>query len=73
MSGDGRGARAVRQLFAVAWELNNSETAFVLPADAADHDVQVRFFAPTTEVPTCGHDRFLNVHAANPRLRATRD
>ncbi len=43
------------QMLAVARELNNSETAFVLPADAPDHDVRVRFFTPTTEVPTCGH------------------
>ncbi|MFI9817634.1 PhzF family phenazine biosynthesis isomerase [Saccharothrix variisporea] len=42
-------------MLAVARELNNSETAFVLPADAADHDVRVRFFTPTVEVPTCGH------------------
>jgi PhzF family phenazine biosynthesis protein len=43
------------EMLAVARELNNSETAFVLAADAADHDVRVRFFTPTTEVPTCGH------------------
>lgn len=43
------------QMLAVARELNNSETAFVLPADGPDHDVRVRFFTPTTEVPTCGH------------------
>ncbi|MFJ8670176.1 PhzF family phenazine biosynthesis isomerase [Streptomyces sp. NPDC093600] len=43
------------EMLAVARELNNSETAFVLPPDAADHDVRVRFFTPTTEVPTCGH------------------
>ncbi|MFD3533019.1 PhzF family phenazine biosynthesis isomerase [Streptomyces sp. NPDC058664] len=42
-------------MLAVARELNNSETAFVLPADDADHDVRVRFFTPTTEVPSCGH------------------
>ncbi|MCX4672194.1 PhzF family phenazine biosynthesis isomerase [Streptomyces sp. NBC_01381] len=42
-------------MLAVARELNNSETAFVLPPDGADHDVRVRFFTPTTEVPTCGH------------------
>jgi PhzF family phenazine biosynthesis protein len=39
----------------IARELNNSETAFVLPAEGADHDVRVRFFTPTTEVPVCGH------------------
>ncbi|GAA1982782.1 PhzF family phenazine biosynthesis isomerase [Kitasatospora viridis] len=43
------------QMQLVARELNNSETAFVLPADGPDHDVRVRFFTPTTEVPTCGH------------------
>ncbi|MER7521229.1 PhzF family phenazine biosynthesis isomerase [Streptomyces sp. NPDC126499] len=43
------------QMLAVARELNNSETAFVLRADGTDHDVRVRFFTPTTEVPTCGH------------------
>ena len=42
-------------MLAVARELNNSETAFVLPADGPDHDVRVRFFTPSTEVPTCGH------------------
>ncbi|WP_330460900.1 PhzF family phenazine biosynthesis isomerase [Streptomyces sp. NBC_00820] len=42
-------------MLAVARELNNSETAFVLPADGPDHDVRVRFFTPTTEVPACGH------------------
>ena len=43
------------EMLAVARELNNSETAFVLPADGPDHDLKVRFFTPTTEVPTCGH------------------
>jgi PhzF family phenazine biosynthesis protein len=40
---------------AIARELNNSETAFVLSPEARDHDVWVRFFTPTTEVPSCGH------------------
>ena len=39
----------------IARELNNSETAFILPAEGPDHDVRVRFFTPTTEVPVCGH------------------
>lgn len=43
------------EMLAVARELGNSETAFVFPADGADHDIRVRFFTPTTEVPTCGH------------------
>ena len=43
------------EMQAIARELSNSETAFVLSPDAADHDVRVRFFTPTTEVPSCGH------------------
>ncbi len=43
------------QMQAIARELNNSETAFVFQPTAADHDVHVRFFTPTKEVPICGH------------------
>ncbi len=39
---------------AIARELNNSETAFIFRLDARDHDVRVRFFTPTSEVPSCG-------------------
>jgi PhzF family phenazine biosynthesis protein len=44
-----------RSMLEIARELNNSETAFILPANGDDHDVRVRFFTPTTEVPVCGH------------------
>lgn len=44
-----------RAMLEIARELNNSETAFILPARDGDHDVHVRFFTPTTEVPVCGH------------------
>ena len=40
-----------REMLSIARELNNSETAFIFPADAVGCDVQVRFFTPTTEVP----------------------
>lgn len=39
----------------IARELNNSETAFILPPSDETHDVQVRFFTPQNEVPICGH------------------
>ena len=39
----------------LARELKHSETAFVLAPDGADHDVRLRYFSPTTEVPLCGH------------------
>ncbi len=43
------------RMLEIARELNNSETAFILSPDSDDHDVRVRFFTPTTEVPSCGH------------------
>jgi PhzF family phenazine biosynthesis protein len=43
------------QMQDVARELGNSETAFIFPAEANDHDFLVRFFTPSTEVPICGH------------------
>ncbi|MCZ6767146.1 MAG: PhzF family isomerase [bacterium] len=43
------------QMQAIARELNNSETAFLLSPTSADHDVWVRFFTPTMEVASCGH------------------
>ncbi|WP_331463166.1 PhzF family phenazine biosynthesis isomerase [Konateibacter massiliensis] len=43
------------QMQRIARELNNSETAFIFSPNSDDHDVEVRFFTPTTEVPLCGH------------------
>ena len=43
------------EMQAIARELNNSDSAFVLPAAAADHDVQLRFFTPAREVGFVGH------------------
>jgi PhzF family phenazine biosynthesis protein len=40
---------------AIAREMNNPETAFILSPESSDHEVRVRFFTPTTEVPSCGH------------------
>lgn len=45
----------VTQMQQIARELNNSETAFVFSPSTDDHDVHVRFFTPTIEVPSCGH------------------
>lgn len=39
----------------IARELNNSETAFIFSSSDPTHDVHVRFFTPTIEVPICGH------------------
>ena len=44
-----------QEMQAIARELNNSETAFLLSPDSPDHDVRTRYFKPKTEVPICGH------------------
>ncbi len=43
------------QMQIIARELNNSETAFILKPTDYTHQVWVRFFTPTIEVPSCGH------------------
>ncbi|MBU1249341.1 MAG: PhzF family isomerase [Proteobacteria bacterium] len=52
LGADGLNEQAMQS---IARELNNSETAFVLAPDGPDHEVRVRFFTPTVEVPSCGH------------------
>jgi PhzF family phenazine biosynthesis protein len=58
LGADGLSAAQMQDL---ARELKHSETAFVMapqPAgggDGQDHDVHIRYFTPTTEVPICGH------------------
>lgn len=43
------------EMLRIAAQLGYSETAFVLKPAGAGHDVHVRFFTPTVEVPVCGH------------------
>jgi PhzF family phenazine biosynthesis protein len=43
------------EMLAIARELNNADTAFVLRPDAGDHDVRLRFFTPRTEAAFVGH------------------
>ncbi|MEO6078957.1 MAG: PhzF family phenazine biosynthesis isomerase [Steroidobacteraceae bacterium] len=43
------------EMQSIARELNNGDTAFVLPATASDHDIGVRFFTPRKEAPFVGH------------------
>jgi PhzF family phenazine biosynthesis protein len=43
------------EMQSLARELNNSDSAFVLPPDGADHDVHLRFFTPTREAAFVGH------------------
>src|ERR1700758_3009709 len=43
------------EMQAIAREMNCSETAFLLSPVADDHDIWVRYFTLTSEVPICGH------------------
>ena len=43
------------ELQALARELNNTDTAFVLCGDGSDHDLRLRFFTPETETGFVGH------------------
>src|SRR5579862_5418375 len=43
------------EMLAIARELNNADTAFILKGDASDHDLRVRFFTPRTEAAFVGH------------------
>lgn len=49
----------------IARELNNSETAFVFKPDnpKENFDYHVRYFTPTTEVPSCGHATIAALYA----------
>lgn len=57
----------------IARELNNSETAFIFSPDGTDHDLQIRYFTPTTEVPVCGHATIAShyVRAIEKQLEST--
>jgi PhzF family phenazine biosynthesis protein len=54
------------EMLSIARELNNGDTAFVMPASEADHDIRVRFFTPRKEAPFVGHAT-LAVHAVLAR------
>jgi PhzF family phenazine biosynthesis protein len=43
------------QMLAIARELNNAETAFILAPDGTDHTVRARFFTPRAEAGFVGH------------------
>ncbi len=51
------------QMQSIARELNNSETAFLFPADDDSCDGLIRYFTPKTEVPTCGHATIAAMYA----------
>jgi PhzF family phenazine biosynthesis protein len=57
------------EMQAIARELNNGDTAFLLAPDGNDHDLRVRFFTPRTEAGFVGHAT-LAAHAVLASLGA---
>ena len=60
------------QMLAIARELNNADTAFILAPDGEEHEVRARFFTPRAEVGFVGHATIaahfvLSRHAGAPR------
>jgi len=51
------------EMLLIARELNNSETAFLFSAPDDLCDGVIRYFTPTTEVPTCGHATIAAMYA----------
>lgn len=52
-----------QQLQSIAAEFNLSETAYVLPPQAADAKIRVRWMTPSVEVELCGHATLGSLHA----------
>ena len=52
-----------KEMHFIARELNNSETAFLFSPDNNLCDGVIRYFTPTTEVPTCGHATIAAMYA----------
>jgi len=46
---------STEQMQEIAAEFNYSETSFVLPPEAPDHEARIRIFTPKSEVPFAGH------------------
>jgi PhzF family phenazine biosynthesis protein len=59
---------SVDDMQGLARELNNGDTAFLLPPDADDHDLRVRFFTPRREAAFVGHAT-LAAHAVLASLK----
>src|SRR4051812_24223467 len=62
------------EMLAIARELNNADTAFVLKPDGSDHELRVRFFTPRTEASFVGHatvaTHFVMSREGAPQLQA---
>ncbi len=60
------------EMRAIARELNNADTAFVLASDAGDHDLRLRFFTPRAETGFVGHATVAAHYVLSRRANAAR-
>ena len=60
------------QMLAIARELNNAETAFILAPDGTDHTVRARFFTPRAEAGFVGHATVAAQYVLSRRFDAPR-
>src|SRR5207237_9647986 len=60
------------QMLAIARELNNAETAFILSADGADHTVRARVFTPRSQAGFVGHATVAPEYVLSRRHEAPR-
>ncbi|MBV9696018.1 MAG: PhzF family phenazine biosynthesis isomerase [Gammaproteobacteria bacterium] len=63
---------AEAQMLAIARELNNAETAFILAPDGEDHTVRARFFTPRSEAGFVGHATIAAQYVLSRRQDAPR-
>lgn len=61
------------QMLAIARELNNADTAFILPPDSEDHSIRARFFTPRTEAGFVGHATVAAHYVLSRRHDTTRN
>jgi PhzF family phenazine biosynthesis protein len=60
------------QMLAIARELNNADTAFILAPDNSEYGVRARFFTPRTEVGFVGHATVAAHYVLSRRASAPR-
>jgi PhzF family phenazine biosynthesis protein len=61
------------QMLAIARELNNADTAFILSPDGQDHSMRARFFTPRMEAGFVGHATVAAHYVLSRRQDATRN
>src|SRR4030081_4118356 len=61
------------QMLAIARELNNADTAFILAPENSEYGVRARFFTPRTEVGFVGHATVAVHYVLSRGARASAD